>query len=69
MENNSVGIVLLEDEDPQDTMSKWFIWVGAMLLFVIVLVWVTRSYKPEECAFDHRYDSRIRDRRYGIIVV
>ena len=56
MDRNTVGVVLLKDEDPYDVAGKWLAWLTIMILFVVILVWFTRYFEPKECDFSSMYD-------------
>lgn len=61
--DNTAGILMLKPEPACDVAVKWLIWLGAMILLVLLLIYITGISNPKKCDFDSDYDTgRLRAR-------
>jgi hypothetical protein len=56
-DETSVGraMIMLLDEPEAVVATRYVCWLAVMIVFMILVLWVTRpASQPYECGFDHR---------------
>lgn len=59
------AILVLEPEEPCVTAGNWLIWLGAMICFVLLLIWITGVSEEKKCDFSASYSTE-RPRLRGV---
>ena len=59
IDKNPIGMIFIKDEPFIDQCSKFMIWLGVLIIFVLLIIHVSKYFENKECDFYLRDENKL----------